>query len=103
MAKPDFYYGAQPKQANQEVNKCLSRYIIASASTSFPITPNFVPPGAWSSNNLASLLRTAIKHLKHLRLLVFQPGLSFLRPQLRVITRSHVGLVLLKPIIRAIT
>jgi hypothetical protein len=40
-AKPDYYYGSPPEQANANVRKKLSRHIVPSSSTDLPIAPNF--------------------------------------------------------------
>jgi hypothetical protein len=40
-AKPDYYYGSRPEQANANVRKTLSRHIVPSSSTNLPIAPNF--------------------------------------------------------------
>ncbi len=39
-ARPDFYYGARPDQANQRVQDDLNPYIIPSGNDSAPILPN---------------------------------------------------------------
>jgi hypothetical protein len=43
-AKPDYYYGSPPRQADPDVRETLSRYIVPSsskASKKLPIAPNF--------------------------------------------------------------
>ena len=41
LAKPDYYYGAQPEQIHPHVRNELSKHIIPSNHTHLPVVPNF--------------------------------------------------------------
>jgi hypothetical protein len=61
QAKPDYYYGAQPKQVHPDVcnNEQLSKYIIPSSHIHLSAVPNFSLEAKGPDRLLAEALRQA--------------------------------------------
>ena len=60
LAKPDYYYGAQPEQIHQDVRDQLSKDIIPSKHTHLPAVPNFFLEAKGPDGSLAVAQRQAL-------------------------------------------
>ena len=60
LAKPDYYYGAQPEQIHHEVRDQLSKDIVPSKHSHLPVVPNFFLEAKGPDGSLAEAHRQAL-------------------------------------------